>query len=335
MSVKSDASADSRLRSWLTLQLGTAQRVLRLRRRPCPYASSFKLQWLDVWLANGRRLHLVFKDLRWDTQLSAARAIKPRFIYEPHREIQMYRGPLSGGKLGTTACRAAQADAQAGRFWLVLERVPGQQLSHVGDFELWKESARQLARIHAAFNGRQTPSLREVPLLDINANLCRAWARRARRFLRERVPGALAEMPWLGRRHDHFVDRLRALPAGLLHGDFYANNILIDDSGSRPRVCAVDWELAAWGPSAIDLAALTSGRWSESQRLEMLNSYRCELAHCGAAVLSACELREALALGRLYLAGQLLGWSFHWSPSRGRINEWLSQASESARRLGT
>jgi Ser/Thr protein kinase RdoA (MazF antagonist) len=334
MSMKSDGSADSGLRIWLTRQLGGAGRVSRLRRRPCPYASSFKLQWLDVWLANGRRIHLIFKDLRWDAQLPAARAIKPRFIYDPLREIQMYRGPLSGGELGTAACQAARADAQAGKFWLVLERVRGAQLSHVGDFDLWKESARQLARIHAAFDGRKTRRLGAVPLLGIDADLCGAWARRARRFLRERVPGALRDMPWLGRRHDHFVDRLMALPVGLLHGDFYSNNILIDDSGRRPRVCAVDWELAAWGPGAIDLAALTAGRWSESQRLEMLNAYRGELARRRAVVPSACELREALALGRLYLAGQMLGWSSHWKPRRRQINEWLSQASESARRLG-
>ena len=62
-------------------------RIARLDRRASAYSSSFALEELDVQLAGGPALALVFKDLGREGLLRGARAAKPDFLYEPRREI--------------------------------------------------------------------------------------------------------------------------------------------------------------------------------------------------------------------------------------------------------
>ena len=55
------------------------------------------------------------------------------------------------------------------------------------------------------------------------------------------------------------TDHLRALPATLLHGDFWPGNIHVHANGS---LTVFDWEMAAIGPGIIDLLAfIQSSNW--------------------------------------------------------------------------
>ena len=57
------------------------------------------------------------------------------------------------------------------------------------------------------------------------------------------------------------TERLLALPVGFIHGELYPSNVLVGERTGR--ICAVDWEMAGIGPLLLDLAALTSGAWTQ------------------------------------------------------------------------
>jgi hypothetical protein len=84
-------------------------------------------------------------------------------------------------------------------------------------------------------------------------------------------------------------------PLTVIHGEFYASNVLIDDGIDGIRVCPVDWERAAIGPALIDLAALTGGNWTEEQKRDMVEEYRIERQRLGFSVPHASDLLRQLS----------------------------------------
>jgi aminoglycoside phosphotransferase (APT) family kinase protein len=117
------------------------------------------------------------------------------------------------------------------------------------------------------------------------------------------------------------------LPKTVIHGEFYASNVLVAGEASVPRVCPVDWELAASGPGLIDLAALVSGGWAEEDREAIVSAYR---SAAGTVAFSP----EQLDLARLHLAVQWLGWAPpNWTPPEGQRHDWLGEALELVERL--
>jgi thiamine kinase-like enzyme len=95
-------------------------------------------------------------------------------------------------------------------------------------------------------------------------------------------------------------------------------------------VAPIDWENAAVGPGVIDLAALTTGAWSDEERERIASGYTEQAAALGHAVERA-ELFELLELARLHLAVQWLGWEPTWLPPAEHRHDWLAEALEIAR----
>src|SRR5207248_283234 len=159
-------------------------------------------------------------------------------------------------------------------YWLFLERVAGQTLYEVGDFAVWERTAEWLARFHtrsACETGQ--PSF----LLRYAEPFYRTWPARASEFLKAKsLPRSEGcdRFDRLLRRYDRVVERLLSLPATLMHGEFYASNVLVQAAGDRLRICPIDWEMAAVGPGLIDLAALVAGNWTDGQRGRLVNAYR-------------------------------------------------------------
>ncbi len=117
------------------------------------------------------------------------------------------------------------------------------------------------------------------------------------------------------------------MPRTVIHGEFYASNVLVAGDAADPRVCPVDWELAAAAPGLIDLAALVSGGWSDGDR----ERDRRRLPLRGRP--GAFSARQ-LDLARLQLAVQWLGWAEpSWSPPAGQRHDWLGEALALAERL--
>jgi aminoglycoside phosphotransferase len=294
-----------------------AQRVelggaLRVDPVPSRYSTSYALHDLTVLRGDGPPLALVVKDLQWASMLPEARRTKPRFLYDPSREIGVYRHVLDRDALGTARCYAAVDDDDRGS-WILLERVPGVPLVEVGDRESWRRAMRWLARFHA--RGGVDRGARSVPLLRHDERFYRMWMDRARRF----VPDP--RLAWVATRYDTVVERLLAQRPTFIHGELYASNVLVDGD----RVCAIDWEMAGIGPALVDVAALTAGTgWNAADEMVLLESYRDDID---------AELLRDLDACRAYLAIQWLGWSASWTPPLERAHDWLAVAVAATERL--
>jgi Ser/Thr protein kinase RdoA (MazF antagonist) len=322
----------------LSAHLGGGRFITRLARKLSEYLSSFTLEELDVALDDGTRLSLIFKDLGWEGLLPDARRVKPAFLYNPLREIEIYRGVLAGNGLGTATCYGAVVDPGAGRYWLFLERVRGLRLSDVGAFATWERVARHLAALHARFEGGPLarPGAPASHLLRYDPDYYWRWAERTTEFVRSARP-AVSAAAWrrlerLVGRYQEVVDRLAALPRTFIHGEFYPSNVLVT-RGAR-RLCVVDWEMAGVGPGLIDLAALTAGDWTDGQKSALALAYHAAFPAGHPWRRAPDAFLEALDFCRLHLAMQCLGWSPDWSPPREHARNWLGEALRLAEKLG-
>jgi aminoglycoside phosphotransferase (APT) family kinase protein len=328
------------LEAVLSDHFGRRKRVRRLRQRVSAYSSSCRLSNLDLELDEGQRLRLVFKDLSPGTLLPSAGQARPRFLYDPRREIEVYRKILPPRRLGTAVCYGAVESAQLDRHWLFLERVDGPMLWQRGRLESWELAARWLAQLHAGDEPARLArgSRRLGCLLRYDAEFYRCWLTRAEEFL-ARQPGRISSASGrrflrLASRYDRAITRLLELPTTFIHGEFYPSNVILPASRGGRRVCAIDWELAGLAPGAMDLAALTAGDWTPEERKRMIEAYRRALTPSRHWAPSLVELTEAVEWCQLHQCIQMLGWAFHWSPPTPHARNWLREALRLADRLG-
>lgn len=310
--------ADADLRAALEGVLGRP--IGALAREPNAYCSSFAVEDVQVTL-DGEPLALVFKDLSASALAPAASAAKPLELLDPAREIEAYLDVLGPAGLDVPGCLGAVNDPGAERWWLFLEAVDGVPLWQVGDPGAWDEAARWLARLHS-----HAAPPRPGRLLDYDAAHFRGWIDRAVQL----TPGG--ELDAVAARWEHVVDRVCAWPRSVVHGEFYPSNLLVREGPGGPRVVPVDWEMAGTGPGLLDLAALTSGRWTAAERKRLARAYREALP--SNARPDADDLLDALAHCRLLIAAQWLGWSRDWSPPAEHAHDWLTEALILAEEIG-
>lgn len=319
---------DADLGEALQAALGEAGRppARGFRRRPSRYRTSFPLEELEVELEEGANVRLAWKRLEWSGLDDRGRLAKPRFLHDPRREAAVYASVLEPAMPGAPRYYGSAVDPERDRYWLFVEWVEGRELYQVGERALWEEAARWLARMHAELGGEAGRHAEAGRLLDHDAAYYRRWMQRAREFARAAgQPASRARaVDRLGERHDAVVDALLALPKTVIHGEFYASNVLVDPDSAQPRVAPVDWELAATGPGLTDLAALVSGEWAANDR-----------AAIAAAYATAGGSLEALDFARLQLAIQWLGWApAAWAPPEGQRHDWLAEGLALSEGLG-
>lgn len=327
------STLDRRLAEELTRVLsrhfGIRLRVARLEREPFPFASTHPLERLDVALEDGTRLEL----LRKRTGAGAASGSRPRFLRDPRREACVYRELLAPAGLDTPIFYGTGGEGSPAGPWLLLERVSGRELYQVGETGPWEAAARWLAGFHARFEGVEPVG--DTRLLYRDAGFHRRWSRRARALARLRGEPAsrCRALEVLEAPLRRAADRLALLPRTVLHGEFYASNVLVEGEGGEVRVRPVDWEMAAVGPGVVDLAALTAGSWGERELGRMLYAYRAGLEAAGGCPPDETDLRRQLECARLCLAVQWLGWSAGWTPPPTQARDWLAEARAAAARL--
>src|SRR5262245_23213748 len=214
----------------LTDHFGRARRVTKLTRRPSHYRSSFPLEELDVLLEEGLELALIFKDLALQSLPESVRRSKPEFVWSPLREIEVYRTILAGQRLGTARCYGAVVDPATDRYWLFLEKVPGQELYKVGEMAAWQRVARWLATLHARFADQAQSLVGQSHLLHCDRGFFNRWMRRAQIIQGAAKPATswADQQEHLARIYAQVVDRLTALPVTLIHGESYASNVLVE-----------------------------------------------------------------------------------------------------------
>ena len=322
---------------------GDPCRIVQFRRSPSAFSSSYVIEELEITLETGRRLALLFKNLSTRALTTEARAIKPRFLFNARREIEVYEHLLPRYALGTANYVGSVIDEREQRFWLFLDKVPGVELYQVGDFEIWLDAARWLARFHNAASALPRQADSYPSLLRHDRSFYRAWPRRAKSNLDSRQVAGREELDGLFSRYEEVIDRMLALPHTLLHGDFNASNILVREEWETPgncepdplaRICPVDWEMAAVGPGLTDLAALISGSWNEAQRMALIMAYLDEWRGRRDTINGRLDILNDVRCCQLHLAVQWLGWSPDWSPPPEHRQDWLGLALDFARQLG-
>lgn len=300
------------------LERGVGVEVVGFERRGSIYRTSFELDEVDAELADGRWLALMFKDVGETGLADHVRAAKPEFLYDPRREIDAYTKVLAPAGMGP---RVYAVDRERG--WLFLERLDAVELYQVGERGTWEHVARWLARMHDGLAGQREA----LPTAVVHDRAFYAqWPTRALELSGPEVRAALEP---IAREYEAVIDRLLAMPRTVIHGEFYASNVLVDDPLEPDRVAPVDWELCGIGPGVIDLAALTSGNWVDDDRGAIAAAYRVAAVDPGEERAFA----EALDAARLHLALQWLGWSAAWSPPEEHRHDWLDEAVTSAERL--
>jgi len=313
--------------------------IATLERRISEYCSSYLIEELDLTFDDGMTLQLIFKDLSKAALLTSAGYIKPAFFYNPLREIDTYRKILSQHKLGTAACFGAHIDAEQKQYWLFLERVPPVLLWQMGDMGCWDETARWLAGMHS-YLVRET-ELRESQhighLIKYDERFYRRWIDRAVEFVREGDTSPDREsanaIAAIGANYDRVIEHMLSLPVTVIHGEFFASNILLDSDPEHFRLCPVDWEMAAVAPGLVDLAGLTSGHWTTTQKNTMARAYYDALPDSSPVKCGWRKFSIDLEFCRLHQAVQWLGWSPGWSPPPEHAQSWLHEAVRCAKRL--
>ncbi|MEX2287050.1 MAG: aminoglycoside phosphotransferase family protein [Planctomycetaceae bacterium] len=313
-------------------------KIAELKRSSSPYASSYPLEEVVVLFESGRRLEMIFKDVRIDAHSDAVRRAKPDFLFSPLREMTVYQTLLDSRRLGTARYFGSVVNESRGRYWLFLENVDGDELYTVGDFQVWKQTARWLAQFHDQMDERPDFTRNALKyLIQYDTNYFNCWIERALTFTaaadERRASASTDFLRRLASEYSRWVDELAALRKTVIHGDFYPSNIIIDAKNDPPRVCAVDWEQAAFGPGLVDLASLTSGNWNEQQREELAREYYQLSQRRGIDLPDWRSFLRAFELCRLHLAIQWLGWSPDWSPPDAHRQDWLTIAQDAYCRL--
>jgi aminoglycoside phosphotransferase (APT) family kinase protein len=325
------APSDTDLRRALEQALPpAAPRPAEIRRRQSAYRTSFPLEELDVTQEGGSELRLVFKDIYWRRLDEDARIAKPDFLHDPRREPAVYARVLEHGPAGPPRLHGF-AEPEPERSWLFLERVRGLELYQVGDRSLWEAAALWLGRMHAELAPGLERHASSGRLLAHDAAFHRRWMERALAFAEKGGdPARIGAVQSLAESHAMVVEALERQPRTVIHGEFYASNVLVDADRTPPRVAPVDWELAAAGPGLTDLAALASGGWRDEDRAAFLAAYAA-----GAGGIAGEAGPRDLDLARLQLAIQWLGWApSDWTPPAGHRHDWLAEANGLAERLG-
>lgn len=319
------------LETMLSQHFSHPVRITALERRVSEYCSSFMLEELDVALDDGTTLALLLKDLSPGSLFGGAVKIKPAFIYDPRREIETYRRILARHEIGTPRFFGAVIEPECERYWLLLERVAPDLLWQQGEFGTWTRVAAWLAGMHGRFQ-KSIADDDAAHLLHYDREFYLGWMRRAEEFVCEGdTTGARQSakaVKWLASRYESVVERLCALPHTVIHGEFFASNVLIDPASER--VCPVDWELAAVGPGLVDVAGLSAGNWTPEQKEAMALAYFDAMPDAGLAQPERADFLTDVECARLHQAVQWLGWSPGWKPEPEHAQNWLREALDSA-----
>jgi len=294
---------------------GSIRIVDVLERVPNAYQSTYPSHIVRCRLDDGTERRVFVKRF-----VPGIHAGGPFWVGGPY-EACIYRDILAARDLGTPGFFGTWSDPASGDTFLAIEYVEGWRVdqSHMA----WVvAAARWLARLHRELS---PVALRHPAVRIYDATYFRERSRRALATLR--ATGAdLAWLEVLVRTFDDvMIPRLVGAEPSFIHGEPYPQNMIVEGR----RIRTVDWQSAAIGPGAIDLACLTEGRWPASVVAESEAAYVAE-RWAGDAPPA---FREELEAARVY-------WSMRWlgidgdTTTAAERSTYVEALRRSAERLG-
>lgn len=215
------------------------------------------------------------------------------------REVGFYRDLAASARISTPDCFAAELDDQGNFVLLMADCSParaGDQIAGLAP-DLALAAMRQAARLHAAFwdcgeNGDfawlETGRMAQP---FYNADILRnAWPVFRDRYGDVLTPDMVRVCGSLNDRYEAYMAPL-ARPRCVTHNDFRPDNMLFGPDGA---VTVVDWQSAALGFNAVDVAYMIGGAFSPAARREaetaLLETYHRELTLQGVTGYSRDDL---------------------------------------------
>ena len=149
-----------------------------------------------------------------------------------------------------------------GEIWMVLEyKKDGVRLDLHPDINIIEKAVEWIAKFHL-LNESNTPSF----LTLYNELYYSVWVKKVENFCNSHNIYS-----WLFDACSFFKNNIKILtecPTTLIHGEYYPNNILIEDGIVYP----IDWESAAIGVGEIDLASILEG-WDDASISQAIKTY--------------------------------------------------------------
>lgn len=220
-------------------------------------------------------------------------------LYE--REVGFYRDLAASARIATPRCFGAALD-HAGNFVLLMEDCaparPGDQIAGIAP-ELAHRTMREAARLHAAFwDCGRDPALTWLdtgPLAQpfYDASVLRgAWPAFRDRYADSLTADMVTVCDRLAERYEAYAAPL-ARPQCITHNDYRPDNMLFGPAG---ELIVVDWQSAALGHNAVDVAYMVGGAFSPQARRDaevaLLDSYYRELCEQGVTDYARSDLDE-------------------------------------------
>jgi aminoglycoside phosphotransferase (APT) family kinase protein len=236
-------------------------------------------------------------------------------------EARIYDDVLGAHDVGTPAYFGSWSDPRTGETFLAVEFVDGWRLNQT-EASRMVEAARWIARLHRDV----TPTAVRHPAVRVyDEAFFRRWSRRARAAVRSAEPDASWVDPLVRVFDEVMVPRLLDSEPAFLHGEPYPENVIVAGS----RVCGVDWQSAAIGPGAIDLACLTDGPWP----IEIVDACRDAYVRDRWPDATPSKFDDTLEAARLYWSMRWLGMEADATTSKHQAG-YIERLREAAVQLG-
>jgi Phosphotransferase enzyme family len=262
-------------------------------------SSSYECEIVTVELADGQRFRLFLKSFGF----SNIPKHQPRERAE--RELRVYRDLLVHAALGTPIHYGSVWNEDAGRYWLLLEFVEGQQLRHC-EIVHWIRAAAWLGRMQSYFTPRVEELSHCVYLVRHDAEFFLSKAERATRALYQYPPSHRERLANILSSYEQLTAFMANQPQTLVHGHYRPQNILVGIDAATRRLCPVDWEVAALGSPIYDLAHLLDG-FEGPMLEELVQAYCAEAGTCGVSRADGEDLLCILNCFWLHRTITLLG----------------------------
>jgi aminoglycoside/choline kinase family phosphotransferase len=200
-------------------------------------------------------------------------------------------------QFSTPSLWGCHTDESAGVVCLILEYLDGSmRVTESTEADAMVLAVRWIGQFHAAVAARRADNVFTF-LMPYDKAYYQGWVQRTLQYAGRHT----AHYQWLKvlfEQFDKVVKALLSAPPTIIHGEYYAQNILFRNG----KIFPVDWESAAIGAGEIDLASLAEG-WPEEIARRFESEYRQKRWPNG----PPHDFERTLCAARIYLCLRWLG----------------------------
>lgn len=225
-------------------------------------------------------------------------------------ELMFYRELAPNLPIATPRCYYAEINKEGVNFTLLLEdmspAIQGDQLKGCS-LAVAEQAVDGLASMHAAtWNDEALRSASWLPdgkgHLEMTRDGVKECAPEFIRRLGSRLENDVLELAGMMANHfDKLIQLLESHPDAVIHNDYRADNLLIDETIQPPSVTAVDWQTISFGKPLQDVAYFIGASLPTDLRreneMDLLKRYYRQLCSSGVVDFSWEDCLEGYKLG--------------------------------------